>query len=284
MNGMHEDQPSRTAYRVALRRAAHQIWDHPRVFDDPIALKIIGNAAAAELAEKRPPSPSRYLRAFVVARSRFAEDHLAEAAAKGVKQYVVLGAGLDTFAYRNPFADVQVFEVDYPATQAWKRKLLGAAGIAMAETLTFAPVDFERDTLAAGLANAGFRANEAAFFSWLGVTPYLAEETVLATLRWIAGSCPQNGVAFDYTVPRASLGFLHRLAFDALAAKVAGVGEPFVGFFDSKKLAQQLEKMGFHHLEDLGAKEINARYFAGRSDGLCAAGAMGRLMCARGNS
>jgi methyltransferase (TIGR00027 family) len=253
------------------------------VFDDPIALKIIGNAAAAELSGAKPPAPSRYLRGFVVARSRFAEDHLEEAAAKGVRQYVVLGAGLDTFAYRNPYADVRVFEVDYPATQAWKRWLLEAAGVAIPETLTFAPVDFERDTLAAGLANAGFRANEPTFFSWLGVTPYLAEVTVLATLRWIAGNCPQNGVAFDYTVPRASLGFLHRLAFDALAAKVAGVGEPFVGFFDPKKLAQELEKMGFHHLEDLGAKEINARYFSGRSDGLCTAGAMGRLMCAEGD-
>jgi methyltransferase (TIGR00027 family) len=278
---MLEDQPSRTAHRVALRRAAHQIWDHPRVFDDPIALKIIGNAAAAELAGAKPPAPSRYLRAFVVARSRFAEDHMAQAVASGVKQYVVLGAGLDTFAYRNPFADVRVFEVDYPATQAWKRKLLEAAGIGIPATLTFAPVDFEKSTLAAGLANAGFRANEAAFFSWLGVTPYLAEETVLATLRWIAVICPQNGVAFDYTVPRSSLGFLRRLAFDALAAKVAGVGEPFVVFFDPRKLAQELEKMGFHHLEDLGAKEINARYFAGRSDGLRPAGEMGRLMCAK---
>ena len=90
---MLEDQPSRTAYRVALRRAAHQIWARPRVFDDPVALKIIGSVAAAEVAGKRPPGPSRYLRAFIVARSRFAEDHLAEAVASGVKQYVVLGAG-----------------------------------------------------------------------------------------------------------------------------------------------------------------------------------------------
>jgi methyltransferase (TIGR00027 family) len=279
---MLEDQPSRTAYRVALRRAAHQIWDQPRVFDDPVALKIIGSAAAAELAGKRPPGPSRYLRAFIVARSRFAEDHLAEAVASGVKQYVVLGAGLDTFACRNPFAGVRVFEVDYPATQAWKRRRLEAAGITIPEALTFTPVDFAKDTLAAGLANAGFKANEPSFFSWLGVTPYLAEETVLTTLQWIAGSSSQNGVAFDYVVPRASVNFLHRMAFDALAARVAAAGEPFVGFFDPEKLALKLREMGFRYLEDLGAKEINARYFAERPDKLCVAGAMGRLMCARG--
>src|ERR1700679_1691980 len=101
---MLEDKPSRTAYRVALRRAGHQLWDKPHVFDDPVALRIIGSKAAAEL-ESEPPDLSalRYLRAFLVARSRFAEDHLAAAVALGVKQYVVLGAGLDTFAYRNPF-------------------------------------------------------------------------------------------------------------------------------------------------------------------------------------
>jgi methyltransferase (TIGR00027 family) len=164
---MLEDQPSRTAYRVALRRAAHQIWDRPRVFDDPVALKIIGSVAAAEVAGKRPPGPSRYLRAFIVARSRFAEDHLAEAVASGVKQYVVLGAGLDTFACRNPFADVRVFEVDYPATQDWKRRRLEAAGITIPEALTFTPIDFAKDTLAAGLANAGFKANEPSFFRGL---------------------------------------------------------------------------------------------------------------------
>src|SRR5437762_3580660 len=117
---MLEDQPSKTAYRVALRRAAHQLWDDPRIFDDPVALKIIGRDGAAELANPGPlgSAPARSLRAFVAARSRFAEDHLAQAVAGGVKQYVVLGAGLDTFAYRNPFPDLRVFEVDYPATQA----------------------------------------------------------------------------------------------------------------------------------------------------------------------
>lgn len=280
---MLADQPSQTAHRVALRRAAHQLWDHPKVLDDPIALKIIPTDASVELAGSRPSesAPARYLRAFMVARSRFAEDNLVEAVARGVKQYVVLGAGLDTFAYRNPFPDLRVFEVDFPATQAWKRERLQAGKIPIPANLTFAPVDFEKDTLHAGLAQAGFRADEAAFFSWLGVTPYLAEATVLATLKWIAQH-PENGVAFDYAVPRSSLDFLRRMAFDALAARVAAAGEPFVGFFDPATLARELQQMGFKTIEDLDGDKINARYFAGRTDGLRVGGGLARLMCARG--
>jgi methyltransferase (TIGR00027 family) len=280
---MIEHKPSRTAYRVALRRAGHQLWDNPPVFEDPVALRIIGCKAVDELqAGPTGSAAGRYLRAFLVARSRLAEEHLAAAVARGVKQYVVLGAGLDTFAYRNPFSDIRVFEVDFPATQAWKRELLAATGIAIPATLTFAPVDFERDTLEHGLASAGFKADEPAFFSWLGVTPYLAEETVLATLRWIASICPQNGVAFDYAVPRASLSFLNHLAFDALAARVAAAGEPFVGFFDPQDLSHKLRQMGFQHIEDLDGDAINARYFRGRKDGLRVRGGMGHFLCARG--
>jgi methyltransferase (TIGR00027 family) len=215
----------------------------------------------------------------MVARSRFAEDHLAQAVARGVKQYVVLGAGLDTFAYRNPFPDLHIFEVDHPATQAWKVQRLQLGKIAVPSNLTFAPVDFERDTLHAGLDKAGFKANQPAFFSWLGVTPYLAEATALATLKWIAQHS-ENGVAFDYVVPRASLNFFQRLTFDALSARVAAAGEPFVGSFDPPMLARELLQMGFTHIEDLGSDEINARYFAERADGLRVGGGLGRLMCA----
>ncbi len=281
---MIQDKPSKTAHRVALRRAVHQLFDHPKVFDDPVALKIVGRDAMVELeaAKGSDSTPGRYLRAFLVARSRFAEDHVAQAVTRGVKQYVVLGAGLDTFAYRNPFETLQVFEVDFPATQAWKRERLEAASIAIPTTLTFAPVDFEKDTLAEGLRRAGFKASEPAFFSWLGVTPYLVKETVLATLRWIASSSSHNGVAFDYTVPRESLSFFNRIAFDALAARVAAAGEPFVGFFGPEELARELRGMGFTQIEDLGSEEINDRYFSHRSDGLRVGGGLGRLMCAQG--
>ncbi|HKV94593.1 MAG TPA: class I SAM-dependent methyltransferase [Candidatus Angelobacter sp.] len=279
---MLADQPSQTAHRVALRRAAHQLWDNPKVFDDPVALKIIPPDARAELAASRPSDslPSRHLRAFMVARSRFAEDHLAEAVLRGVKQYVILGAGLDTFAYRNSYPDLRVYEVDYPATQAWKRQRLRLSDIPIPPTLTFAPIDFEKGTLHAGLSRAGFQTNEPSFFSWLGVTPYLEEATVLATLQWIA-SCPDSGVAFDYAVPRSSLGFFHRITFDALAARVAAAGEPFVGFFDPEALSRELQQMGFKHIEDLNGDEINVRYFSGRADGLRVGGGLAHLMCAR---
>src|SRR5580692_4689864 len=127
---MQEGKFSRTALRVAIRRAAHQLLDQPRVLDDPLALRIIGGEAAAELRNnpKEHPAFARAFRAFMVARSRFAEDELARAFAHGVRQYVVLGAGLDTFAYRNPYPGLRVFEVDHLATQAWKREQLEAAG------------------------------------------------------------------------------------------------------------------------------------------------------------
>src|ERR1700733_540394 len=144
---MQEARPSRTAMRVAMRRGAHQLFDHPKVLEDPIALPIIGSEASAKLEADRSKHQSRVarnLRAFLVARSRFAEDELARAVGRGVRQYVILGAGLDTFAYRNPYTDlaVRVFEVDHPATQEWKRKKLAEEGIAIPPSVTYAPVDF----------------------------------------------------------------------------------------------------------------------------------------------
>src|ERR1700733_996414 len=170
---MQKGKFSRTAQRVAIRRAAHQLLDEPKVLDDPLALRIIGSEAAAELRSnpKEHHAFSRAFRAFMAARSRFAEDELAGAVARGVRQYVVLGAGLDTFAYRNPHAGLRVFEVDHPATQEWKRERLRAANISVPSSLTFVPIDFERKTLDVGLEQRGFDANAPAFFSWLGVTP-----------------------------------------------------------------------------------------------------------------
>src|SRR5208282_5639419 len=158
---MIEAQPSKTAMRVAMRRAAHQIFDVPRVLDDPIALPIIGAETAAKVEAERSKQEGRVartIRAFMAARSRFAEDELARSIGRGATQYVILGAGLDTFAYRNLFADssLHVFEVDFPATQEWKRRKLAAAGIPIPASVTYAPVDFEGQTLAEGLRLAGF--------------------------------------------------------------------------------------------------------------------------------
>jgi len=231
---------------------------------------------------------SKSLRAFLVARSRYAEDELSRAVANGVRQYVVLGAGLDTFAYRNPHAStsspagrLRVFEVDHPATQAWKRDQLRSAEINIPPETVFVPVDFERETIADGLHRAGFAADQKAFFSWLGVTPYLTDRAFAATMDFIASMPTGSGVVFDYAVPRASLNLLERLAFDRISARVAGAGEPFQLFFAPRQLADRLHQMGFTHLEDLGIEEINARYFQGRADNLRISGALGRIISAR---
>jgi methyltransferase (TIGR00027 family) len=271
---MHDHLPSKTALRVAMRRAAHQLVDDPKVLDDPLAVRILGNHAPIERSLDN-------LRAFVAVRNRFAEDELARAVARGVKQCIVLGAGLDTFAYRNPHAELRVIEVDHPATQAWKRDLLASAAIAIPAAVTFVAVDFAKQSLSEELARSGFRSGDAAFFSWLGVVPYLTREAAFGTLRWIASLPTGSGVVFDYAVARSQLGFLEKAALDALSLRVARAGEPFQLFFEPEELAAALGTLGFRHLEDLGSDDINTRYLANREDGLKVRGNLGRLMSAR---
>jgi methyltransferase (TIGR00027 family) len=279
------DAPSHTAYRVAVSRAAHQLLDEPRVLEDPIALAIVGAAAvaairAAPLRYRLPPA--RYLRAFLVARSRVAEEALARAVRRGVRQYVVLGAGLDTFAYRNPYPadDLTVFEVDHPATQTWKRGQLETAGIALPPSLRFVAVDFETQQLGEALAGAGLRADEPAFFSWLGVSMYLTHAAIGATLRYVAGLPRGSGIVFDYAVAPARLSPVRRLVMHALLKRVAAAGEPWKSFFEPRALAAELRALGLAELEDLGPEELNARFFGARTDGL-RTGALGRVICAR---
>jgi methyltransferase (TIGR00027 family) len=277
---MQEGKFSKTARRVAIRRAAHQLLDHPKVLDDPLALRIIGSEAAEELRTnpREDHAFSRAFRAFMAVRSRYAEDELAGAVAHGVRQYVVLGAGLDTLAYRNPHSGLRVFEVDHPATQVWKREQLEAADIAVPASLTFVPIDFERQTLADGLGQAGFDAKAAAFFSWLGVTPYLTREACMTTLSFIAKMPAGSGVVFDFAVDPALLNAGQRQALDALSERVARYGEPFQLFFDPAKLQDELKSLGFHRTEFLQGKELNARYFKDREDGLQVRGSIGHLM------
>ncbi len=278
---MEHAVPSRTALRVALRRAAHQIYDSPIVFRDPIAVPILGETYAEELARTpvRPDRPfSTALRAFLVARSRYAEDNLSRAVASGVRQYVLLGAGLDTFAYRNPYPDLHVFEVDHPFTQQWKRELLQSSAISIPPELTYVPVDFERQSLAEQLESAGFDAQSPTFFAWLGVIPYLTLPAFRATLGFIAAQPAGSGVVCDYGQPRSALPFLEKLAHDSLASRVQLAGEPFQLFFTPEEIAAEMG--AFHNLVDLGSKEINARYFSGRADQLAARGAAGRLLSA----
>ncbi|HXZ13731.1 MAG TPA: SAM-dependent methyltransferase [Candidatus Sulfotelmatobacter sp.] len=283
---MRTEQPSATALRVAIRRAAHQILDVPKVFDDPLAGRILGAEAARLLESEVQESQtqlSRSLRAFVAARSRFAEDELARAVGQGASQYVVLGAGLDTFAYRNPFPAraLRVFEVDHPATQAWKQRMLSEAGIPIPACLTFAPMDFEAQSLAVGLTSAGFEQNRATFFSWLGVTPYLTEAAFRETLGCIAAMPTGSGVAFDYGVPRSSLSWREKLAFDAISRRVAAAGEPFRLYLDPKLLDELVIGLGFAAITDLDSEEINSLYFGDRADGLRVGGGLAHLISAR---
>jgi methyltransferase (TIGR00027 family) len=266
-----------------MRRAVHQLVARPLVLNDPLAIAILGEETARELRT----DPRQFetlgttnLRAFVAARSRFAEDHLSVGVQQGVRQCVVLGAGLDTLAYRNPFPGVRVIEVDHPATQAWKRELLAAAGIAIPPSASFVPVDFAKQSLADELSRSEFRSTEPAFFSWLGVVPYLTRGAALGTLRWIASLPSGSAVVFDYAVSRSALNILERTALDALSLRVARAGEPFQLFFDPPELASALRETGFHGLEDVGSSEINARYFNGRADGLKVRGNLGRLISA----
>lgn len=264
---MLHGKPSRTAQRVALRRAAHQVFDRPVVFPDPLALRILGlsetsNLQAAGLrAPGRPHSVS--LRAFLVARSRFAEDALAAAVRdRGVQQYVLLGAGLDTFAYRNPHEHLSVFEVDHPATQAWKLDLLSQNGIAIPSTARHSAVDFQRDSLRDRLAASSFREDRPAVFAWLGVVPYLTDEGFESTLRFLSGCASGSVLVLDYGLPREALPPLEQLALDSMSARVAAAGEPFQLFFLPDDLHRRLETCGWRVLDDLDRVELNARYFA----------------------
>jgi methyltransferase (TIGR00027 family) len=271
---MKENQASITAQRVAIRRAAHQILDDPKVLNDPVALRIVGIDIASALQadpyqfENTPLSP--YLRAFVAARSRYAEDELSLGAQHGVCQYIILGAGLDTFAYRNPYpkGTLHVFEVDHPATQTWKQARLDEVGIALPNDLTFAPVDFETQTLEEGLLTAGYDPAKRTFFSWLGVTEYLTTNVVMSTLRFIASAPSGSAVVFDYMLASSLLTPAQRSRFDALAQRVAIAGEPWQTFFEPELLIRDLHNMGFGKVEDKGQEDINTRYFMDRKDGL----------------
>lgn len=263
---MIEGKPSATAYRAAVRRAAHQLLDRPLIFEDPLALTIIGGDRGSAVARdeiSRADSPGgTALRAFIAARSRFTEDKLAEAVAGGMRNVVVLGAGLDTFAYRNPFAaeGVTVYEVDHPATQAWKRQRLEQTRIAVPPSVRFVPIDFSLDRLDAKLAEAGLDPAAPAFFSWLGVVPYLAEAAIASTLAIIAARSGGAEVVLDYAEPPDRVGVLQRLAFLTLAGRTAQLGEPFVSYFRPEAMASLLAAHGFSILANLAGPDLGKLY------------------------
>jgi methyltransferase (TIGR00027 family) len=286
MRVVKDDSPSRTAYGVAMSRAAHQIFDLPRVFEDPAALTILGPKITGGIraAERRFNSRyARYLRAFLVARSRLAEEALSEAVARGVRQYVLLGAGLDTFAYRNPHAagGLRVFEVDDPATQEWKRQLVSHARLKSQGSLVYVPVNFEREQLAERLIANGFQRGAPAFFSWLGVTMYLTQDAIQETLRFVAQPmASRSGIIFDYLTVPPRWDFLRRWGLKVLMRRVAAAGEPWQTFFDPAALQGDLTRLGFATVRDFGRDELNARFFDNAGARL-RVGGIGRVVLAR---
>jgi methyltransferase (TIGR00027 family) len=262
-------QPSTTARGAAAYRAIHQTLENGVIFNDPFARRILDQETRARLEEIAADVSLRPMRLFIAARSRFSEDSLAASVAGGVRQVVVLGAGLDTFSLRNPHADlgVRVFEVDYPATQDWKRDRLKQAGLAEPASLIFAPVDFERENLAGGLISAGFRSDQPSFFQWLGVVPYLTPDAVSATLDFIAG-IPESEVVFDYAEPLENYPVGRRENVMAVAASAAARGEPWLSFFDPKELSELLHSKGFGEVEDLGLAELADRFYGLLNQGI----------------
>ncbi len=280
---MELQQPSRTAQGAALHRAAHQLLDRPLVFEDPLVLKMVGAEAEAALrsgADRHASNHTQSLRAFLAVRSRYSEDCLAEAYAHGLRQYVLLGAGLDTFAYRAAmkFPQLKIFEVDHPATQGWKRERLQEESIAIPSSVVYTPVNFESETLGEGLGRVGFDTKAPALFAWLGVVPYLSEEAVMGTLRFVASTMAKgSAIIFDYSEPAEASSAEERARFQEMARRVAEIGEPFRSFYKPQALAQALRAMGYSKARDLGARELNAQYFAERDDGL-RLGGRGHLM------
>lgn len=270
---MIEGRPSYTAMSVASHRAIHQLIDEPKIFSDPLALAILGSPTGPKWEKRLRQAKSgvaRGLRTFLAVRSQFAEDRLAIARARGVAQYVVLGAGLDTFAYRHQQdgAELRIFEVDHPSTQAWKRRRLSEAGIAHSPALTFVPIDFEKQTLPDVLNRAGFRADQPAFFSWLGVTVYLTRPSIESTWSYVASLPRGTEIVFDYGVSPQVFSWRMRFFLFLLRRRVAWIGEPWKTFFLPSQLAAELRRLGFRSVEDFGASELNPRYCANRADGL----------------
>lgn len=218
------------------------------------------------------------MRAWFVTRSRYAEDQLSQAVQRGVQQYVVLGAGLDTFAHRNPYPSLRVFEVDHPATQEWKCRLLQSNEMPKPSRLHYVPVDFERQNLAHQLESSGINFAAPAVFSWLGVVMYLTHHAFRATLDLIATFPAGSGIIMDYGLPRHALSPSEIEFRDLLAARVQKIGEPFQLFFTPDDIAAELT--AFQIVEDLDSTELNARYFTGRKDRLSLVGRSGHILSA----
>ena len=257
---MSDHKASRTALGTAYLRAAHQLFEtQPRILDDPVALPLLGPDASRRIKHTADDyrTPERLaLRAHVVLRSRFAEDRLAAAVLRGITQYVILGAGFDTFALRQPpwAQALKILEVDHPGTQAMKRSHLAAAGLAMPQNADFANIDFEHESLLDGLLRYHASTDEPTFFSWLGVTMYLKEDAIDAVLRSVVAFPAGSEIVLTFARPPGDSPSL-------LAQRTASYGEPWLSYFEPDVLEAKLRGIGFPKVEFLSPAEAKERYF-----------------------
>ncbi len=260
---MCDHKVSRTAIGTAYLLAAHQLLEtQPRILDDPSILTLLGPVALQRIKDRaddyRTPEMVA-LRAHVVLRSRFAEDRLAAAVLRGITQYVILGAGLDTFVLRQPrwAQALKIFEVDHPGTQAMKRSHLTAAGLTMPKNAAFAEIDFEHESLYLGLHRYNVKMDEPAFFSWLGVTMYLKEDAIDAVLRCVASFPAGSEIVLTFAPPSGD-------SPSPLALRTASHGEPWVSYFEPDAFEAKLIDAGFSKVKFLSPADANAQYFRQR--------------------
>jgi methyltransferase (TIGR00027 family) len=269
-----EREFSSTAMRVAELRAAHLLMDgEPKILDDRVVLQLLDadvieriNSHAAELNAPWLLG----MRSHVLLRSRYTEDRLAEAVKRGVDQFVILGAGYDTFAYRQPAwaSGLKIFEVDHPASQRAKRERLKAAGLEIPPNLEFVSIDFEQVSLQEGLRASGLDFSRPAFFSCLGVLVYLTEEAVYGVFGLVASLPESSEIVFTFSQPDSALDAAERARRDKLAALADSMGEPWRTHFDSVALTGRLREMGFTKVVVLDPAHAQMRYFGNRTDGL----------------
>jgi len=271
---MHDDQvltPDNTAVRTALWRALHVLADPPpHVFDDTIGLEL----AAPEDGWRERPDMSAFTRPFrasTLARARFIEDLVADEAARGIDQYVILGAGLDTFAQRRPelASHMHVFEIDQSGPQAWKRQRLIDLGYGIPPHLQLVPVDFEAgDDWWTRLAAAGFDAARPAFVASAGVSMYLTRDAIMETSRRVAALAPGSTFAMTFMLPIDMLDAEIRTGVERAAAGAKASGTPFISFFTPEAMLAMARDAGFRQARHVSAASLAERYFANRADGL----------------
>lgn len=271
---MQKGRHSEMAAGTALFRAVHQILDGvPKVLDDPLAEKILGDESVAQIRDNAERHARPYLitaRTLTVMRSRFVEDELRIAIDRGIDQYVILGAGLDTSPYRPPAstANLTVWELDHPDTQRWKNHRLAAANIAIPANVRHVNCDFETQSLAEALAGAGFDQQRPAFYSWLGVTYYLGHQALFDTLRYIAAGAPGTQVIFDFGLADSELAPADLEQFKRFSNYLEKNNEPWLSRFSPRELQRELRDLGFSDTFYLSRELATERYLKGRDDGL----------------